>query len=179
MEYQIVRSNRKSIGITITKESEVIVRAPYDVSKREIQRLVNEKSEWILKHLQNMSEKEQCPIRELDPELEKMYRIMATDIFNIECAHFAKKMGVTYNKVTIRDQKSRWGSCSSNGNINLNWRLLFMHPKIGRYVVVHELAHRKQMNHSREFWAEVEKVIPDYRKYRKLLKEQGGKYIRR
>ncbi len=179
MEYRIVRSNRKSIGITITKESEVVVRAPYGVSERKIQRLVKEKQEWIQKHLIKMKAREPEPVRELDPELEKMYRSMAADILNMECAYFAKKMGVTYNKVTIRDQKSRWGSCSSNGNISLNWRLLFMHPKIGRYVVVHELAHRKQMNHSREFWAEVEKVLPDYRKYRKLLKEQGGKYIRR
>lgn len=118
-------------------------------------------------------------IRKLDPELEKRYRIMATDIFNLECYRLSRKMGVTYNRITIRDQKSRWGSCSSNGNINLNWRLLLMHPMIGRYVVVHELAHRKHMNHSKEFWAEVEKTMPNYKKYRKQLRDNGYKYIRK
>ncbi len=178
ISYRIIYSKRKTIGISITQEKEVIVRAPIGVSKREIQKLVQAKSDWIEKHLTQMGSNTE-PIRELDPQLEKMYREMATDILNWECDRLSKIMGVTYNKVTIRDQKSRWGSCSSNGNINLNWRLLFMHPKIARYVVVHELAHRKHMNHSKDFWNEVERTMPDYRKYRALLKQNGYKYIRR
>lgn len=178
MSYRIIYSKRKSIGITITKEKVVIVRAPVGVSEREIQRIVESKQEWIMKHLTQLETQDDI-IKELDPQLEKMYREMATDILNWECDRLSKIMGVTYNKVTIRDQKSRWGSCSSNGNINLNWRLLFMHPKIARYVVIHELAHRKHMNHSKEFWSEVERTMPDYKKYRALLKQNGYKYIRR
>ena len=115
----------------------------------------------------------------LDPELEKMYYRMARHIITSECELFSKKMGVTYNRITIRDQKTRWGSCSSKGNLNFSWRLILMHPMVGRYVVVHELAHLKHMNHSKAFWDEVERAMPKYRKRHEWLKKNGYKYIRK
>ena len=85
-------------------------------------------------------------------------------------------MGVSYGSITVREQKTRWGSCSAKGNLNFNWKLVLMPEEILDYVVVHELAHRLQMNHSTEFWDEVEKILPDYRKRRQWLKENGQKY---
>ena len=85
-------------------------------------------------------------------------------------------MGVSYGSITVREQKTRWGSCSAKGNLNFNWKLVLMPEEILEYVVVHELAHRLQMNHSMEFWDEVEKILPDYRKRRQWLKENGQKY---
>ena len=85
-------------------------------------------------------------------------------------------MGVSYGSITVREQKTRWGSCSAKGNLNFNWKLVLMPEEILEYVVVHELAHRLQMNHSTEFWDEVEKILPDYRKRRQWLKENGQKY---
>ena len=82
-------------------------------------------------------------------------------------------MGVTYNRITIREQKTRWGSCSSAGNFNFNWKLVLMPSELLDYVVVHELAHRKEMNHSPRFWAVVEKELPDYRERREKLKKMG------
>ena len=82
-------------------------------------------------------------------------------------------MGVSYGSITVREQKTRWGSCSAKGNLNFNWKLVLMPEEILDYVVVHELAHRLQMNHSTEFWDEVEKILPDYRKRRQWLKENG------
>lgn len=163
----------------MTQEGNVIVRAPQRMSTREIEGIVEQKKSWIGKHLQEMAKREPVAVHELDPELEKMYREMAKEILTIECDRLSKVMGITYNKLTIRDQKSRWGSCSSQRNISLNWRLIFMHPMIARYVVIHELAHIRYMNHSREFWSEVERYMPNYQKYRGWLKECGGKYIRR
>ena len=78
--------------------------------------------------------------------------------------------------ITIREQKTRWGSCSAKGNLNFNWKLVLMPPEILDYVVVHELAHRLQMNHSAAFWAEVGKILPDYRERRQWLKVNGQKY---
>lgn len=86
---------------------------------------------------------------------------------------YAPIVGVEYGRITIRMQKSRWGSCSSKGNLNFNCLLMAMPEEIRDYVVVHELCHRKQMNHSDKFWAEVEKVLPDYKVSRKWLRDNG------
>ena len=99
--------------------------------------------------------------------------LRAKKIFPERTAYFAKRMGVTYNRITIREQKTRWGSCSSAGNLNFNWKLLLMPPELLDYVVVHELAHRKEMNHSPRFWAIVEKELPDYCNRREKLKILG------
>ena len=85
-------------------------------------------------------------------------------------------MKVTYGRITIRDQKTRWGSCSSRGNLNFNWRLLLMPERVMDYVIVHELAHRREMNHSAAFWQIIETYLPDYRERRQWLKENGVRY---
>lgn len=181
MDYKIVRSKRKTIGIVVNPQQEVIIRAPYQVSEIEIQKLINRKQAWINKQLEKQAQRQhQIPVanKVVDPELEKMYRKMAKAILQRECERFSRIMGVQYNSVTIRDQKSRWGSCSSKGNLNFSWRLILMHPLVTRYVVVHELAHLKHMNHSQEFWAEVEKAMPKYKVRKEWLKANGYKYIR-
>lgn len=84
-------------------------------------------------------------------------------------AHFSERMGLAYGKVSVRDQKTRWGSCSSKGNLNFNWRLVFAPGAVLDYVVVHELAHLRELNHSRRFWKLVERFSPDYREHRRWL----------
>lgn len=86
---------------------------------------------------------------------------------------------MTYGRISIRKQKTRWGSCSREGNLNFNSLLMMAPPEVLDYVVVHELCHRLEMNHSARFWAQVEKVIPDYRKPRKWLKEHGSQLMLR
>lgn len=90
--------------------------------------------------------------------------------------YFAPIIGVKYNRIAIRCQKTRWGSCSSKQNLNFNCLLMMAPEEVRNYVVIHELCHLKQMNHSRLFWAEVEKAMPDYKKWRKWLKD-NGRYI--
>ena len=107
---------------------------------------------------------------------EKMYREQALLVCTKQAEYYSKMMGVTYGRIAIKNNRTRWGSCISLGNLNFHWKLVLMPPAILDYVVVHELAHRKEMNHSSRFWAEVEKILPDYRERRKWLKEHGNEY---
>jgi len=93
--------------------------------------------------------------------------------------YFARQIGVDYGGIAIRNQKTRWGSCSSKGDLNFNCLLMLTPPEVIDYVVVHELCHRKEMNHSKAFWSEVEKVLPDYKAQVKWLKDEGGNIMRR
>ncbi|HIV13237.1 MAG TPA: M48 family metallopeptidase [Candidatus Pullilachnospira stercoravium] len=110
-------------------------------------------------------------VRKKEDPQRKQNRELARQRITRRVEYFAPLVGVTYNRIFIKEQKTRWGSCSSLGNLNFNWKLILLNEELLDYVVVHELAHRKQMNHSPTFWAEVERVLPDYRERRRRLKE--------
>ena len=105
--------------------------------------------------------------------LEKRYRSKARTHFESRVAYYHTITGGNYTSITVRDQKSRWGSCSSSGTLSFNYRLLFAPPKVLDYVVVHELCHLTHMDHSPNFWNMVEQIMPDYRVYKQWLKEHG------
>ena len=181
MDYKIIRSNRKSLGLEIKPDGQVIVRAPVRISEREIQRFVKQHEDWLRKHLEIVKQKQ-----ENRPEIEKLtmqeIRELADQALKVipeRVAYYAQKVGVSYGKITIRNQKSRWGSCSSKGNLNFNCLLMLTPPEVIDSVVVHELCHRKEMNHSDRFYAEVLRVFPDYWKWNKWLKENGEELIQR
>ena len=177
-EIELIRSKRKTICIEITPDARVIVRAPKYASDSEINRLIGEKADWIDKHLRKMQEKQkeraQAPQPELTTQEIKLLTTRAKRIIPQRVRYYANLMGVEYGRITIRMQKSRWGSCSGKGNLNFNCLLMRTPDEIIDYVVVHELCHLKEMNHSPRFWAEVEKVIPDYKERRKWLKDHGN-----
>lgn len=168
--YQWIRSRRKTIAIQIDREGQVIVRTPYGITKRQVEEFLDEKKDWLLQTRQRVEKRktEQIPISE---EVRREGIERAKRIFPERTAYFAKRMGVDYGRITIREQKTRWGSCSSKGNLNFNWKLVLLDPELLDYVVVHELAHRREMNHSKDFWKIVEAELPDYRERRRRLKE--------
>lgn len=175
--YEIIYSNRKTLAIQITSDSRVRVRAPRQMSRAEIESFLTEKESWVLKHLRNMpqtdtsaSDPASAPLSDSE---RRRYIHMAREIFTRQVRFYADRMNVSYGRISIREQKTRWGSCSSAGNLNFNWRLIFAPPAVLDYVVVHELAHRKEMNHSAAFYAIVEQVLPDYRSSQKWLRENG------
>ncbi|MGF0034688.1 M48 family metallopeptidase [Bariatricus sp. SGI.154] len=170
--YEWIRSRRRTIAIQVKADGQVIVRSPYSISKNQIDQFVKEKRAWILRQqeeLQNAREKKTV----ITEEMRRQGVRKALEHIPERVAYYASIMGVSYGRITIREQKTRWGSCSDKGNLNFNWKLVLMPEEVLDYVVVHELAHRKEMNHSKEFWKIVEKVFPDYKERRKTLTEMG------
>ena len=175
-EYSIVKSNRKSIAIQIHPDCKVLVRAPKRMRMEEIKRFVESKAEWIEKHLSNCTSQNQQKLT--DQEIQAL-REKARALVTERVQYYAPLIGVTYNQIVIRAQHTRWGSCSSKGNLNFNCLLALVPMEVLDYVVVHELCHRKELNHSDRFWNEVAKILPDYKCRRKWLKDNGSNLIAR
>lgn len=181
MEVEVVYSNRKSIAIQIKPNGTVVLRAPYGVPKKEINRILEEKRSWIEEHLQEVVKhrEQQRAVPELSKEEIDELADKALKYIPERVKYFAPIVGVNYSRITIRNQKTRWGSCSTKGGLNFNCLLMLMPPEVIDYVVVHELCHRKEMNHSPAFWEEVEKVLPDYKVAKKWLKDNGAELMSR
>ena len=175
--YKLIRSSRKTIAIQITPAGEVVVRCPGRMRTQDVQRFVESKADWIRAHLAKF---ENRPA--LQPFTQAEIKALADKALQYipgRVKHFAPMVGVSYGRITIRNQKTRWGSCSGPGNLNFNCLLMLLPPEIIDYVVVHELCHRKEMNHSPKFWAHVERILPNYRTLKQQLKNLGGPLIAR
>ena len=170
ISYHWIRSRRKTIAIQIDRNGQVILRTPYGITKRQAEKFLDEKKDWILKNIRQVENRKTDQIM-ISEEQRREGIERAKRIFPERTAYFALRMGVDYSRITIREQKTRWGSCSSKGNLNFNWKLILLAPELLDYVVVHELAHRREMNHSKNFWKIVEAELPDYRERRRRLKE--------
>jgi len=174
MEIQIIRSRRKTMSIQILPEGEILVRCPLRMREKEIHGFVESKRSWIEAHLPREPVGPKLTEQEIAELTEQAKTVIAQ-----RTAYYAPLVGVTYGRITIRSQHTRWGSCSAKGNLNFNCLLMCTSPEVLDYVVVHELCHRKELNHSPAFWAEVERVLPDYREQRKWLKDKGTVLIAR
>ena len=152
MEYELIRSDRKTLGAQI-KDGRLIIRAPLRATKAAVPRLT--------------------------PEELRALADRALEVIPRRAAYYAPLVGVQYGRITIRNQRTRWGSCSGKRNLNFNCLLMLAPPEVVDSVVVHELCHLKEMNHSPRFYAEVLRVFPDYRKWDKWLKENGAALLAR
>ena len=171
----IRRTKRRSISVEITPRAEVLVRAPLEYPNAKVNAFLQQRIGWIEKHLKKQREfLEAYPMPEpfSDRELRELGQ-KALQIIPPKVASFAEQMQVDYGRITIRSQRTRWGSCSSKGNLNFNCLLVLVPEDVLDYIVVHELAHRREMNHSRRFWNIVAGVIPDYKTKIQWLKENG------
>lgn len=182
LPYTLVRSKRKSCSISIDHDGQITVRVPLRISEQEISHLLIDKRLWIItRYLEVQEHKKNRPVSDLTDAqraaLEKRYIAAAKEYFPKRVAYFNELTGGSYNRITIRDQKTRWGSCSARGTLSFNWRLMLAPPTVADYVIVHELCHLTYMNHSAAFWKKVEFVYPDYRTARKWLKEHGHELI--
>ena len=174
--YKTIKSDRKTIAIQIMPEGNVVVRCPRRMRSDDIKRFVESKSGWIEKHLAACNPIE--PSKLSEKEISKL-REEARHLVTQRVKYYAPIIGVPYGQIAIRTQRTRWGSCSSKGNLNFNCLLALVPPDVLDYIVVHELCHRKELNHSERFWTEVGKVLPDYKIRKKWLKDNGANLIAR
>ena len=172
----IIRSKRKTISIQLDLNGQIIVRCPQKMREQDISAFVESKSLWIEKHRAKLK---QLQLPALTQEDIERLRVQTKNLVNLRAAHYASIMKVSYKRITVRTQRTRWGSCSSKGNLNFNCLLALVPMDVLDYVVVHELAHLKQMNHSEFFWAEVASVLPDYKTSKHWLKENSAALISR
>jgi len=176
MTYKIIRSRRKTIGLQV-KDGEVFVRAPYWMTNAEIQSFVIKHASWIDKHL-----KESANRADIEPFSQEEIRELADkalEYIPARVKYYANLMGISYGRITIRCQRTRWGSCSQKGNLNFNCLLMLMPKEVTDSVIVHELAHRKYMNHSKEFYSLIREFYPEYDKWNSYLKKNGKNLIAR
>ena len=177
-EYIIKKSRRTTISVQITPDQKLLVKAPAYTSIKEVEEFLREKRDWIIKQINRTKVTSQQAAQMgilSDKEIRKLKRD-AKKIIPERVEYYAKLSGITYNRIFIRLQKSRWGSCSVEGNLNFNALLALMPLGVLDSVVVHELCHRRHMDHSKAFYDEVLKIFPDYKKWDKWLKQNGAAY---
>ena len=177
-EYIIKKSRRTTISVQITPDQKLLVKAPAYTSIKEVEEFLREKRDWIIKQINRTKVTSQQAAQMgilSDKEIRKLKRD-AKKIIPERVEYYAKLSGITYNRIFIRLQKSRWGSCSVEGNLNFNALLALMPLEVLDSVVVHELCHRRHMDHSKAFYDEVLKIFPDYKKWDKWLKQNGAAY---
>ena len=178
IEYIIKKSRRTTISVQITPDQKLLVKAPAYTSIKEVEDFLREKRDWIIKQINRTKVTSQQAAQMgilSDKEIRKLKRD-AKKIIPERVEYYAKLSGITYNRIFIRLQKSRWGSCSIEGNLNFNALLALMPLEVLDSVVVHELCHRRHMDHSKAFYDEVLKIFPDYKKWDKWLKQNGAAY---
>ncbi len=211
---KIIRSKRSTLSLQITEDSELVIRAPYKMSKKAIYRVIVKYKDWIEKKQKEMAKRskrlehkftdkeeffylgnryelqivkdQKVPLifddgfflseRHLNDAKEillEWYKVKSYEIIFDRVTFYASKYGFKYEKFRITNAQKRWGSCSSNGNLNFSWKLVMAPLDIIDYVVIHELVHLIERNHSKSFWEKVRMICPEYEKYHDWLKENG------
>jgi len=212
---KIVRSNRRTIGLQITNDACLIVRAPFFASEGLIHKLIRQKGTWIRSKQEHIKQRQSKILpREFKPgeeflflgkgfpllvaedlpkavvfdgdlkiaqvalsnakeHLENWYKAQALDYLAARTRDYAQITGLSYRMVRVNAAQTRWGSCSRKDTLNFTWRLIMAPPRVVDYVIVHELMHLKQRNHSYKFWEEVAAMIPDYKQDERWLKQNG------
>ena len=169
MDYEIKYSARKTISLCI-KDGRLLIKAPIGTSKAKIREIVNDHTDWVEKNIKKQNEKN-AKISALTDEDVKRLKKLAKKVIPPKVEYYSKIMGLKYGRITITSAKTRFGSCSSKGNLSFSYLLMLYPESAIDYVVVHELCHLVEMNHSPSFYKLVANVFPDYKERQKILKK--------
>ena len=180
-DFELVRGNRKTVGMELTREGKLRLRIPMRMTRAQLDLFFRTRGDWIEKSAEKLrkAQAKRPPRNPMSPEELQALAREALRVIPARVAHFAPLVGVDYGRITIRCQKTKWGSCTAKGNLNFNCLLMLAPPEVLDSVVVHELCHRLELNHSPRFYQEVLRVMPDYRVWDKWLKENGAALMAR
>ena len=149
----------------------ILVSIPSRVSLKMAEKFVTEKKNWIVEKLDELKKTQPHPLATLNKNNYKKEKEKARKIIVSRVDYFSDLYGFKFERVAIRSQRTRWGSCTRDGNLNFNYKLIYLPEEIMDYVIVHELCHLDELNHSKKFLFLVSEIIPDYRELRKKLKK--------
>jgi predicted metal-dependent hydrolase len=174
--YTLRRSTRtRSLRISIYGREDIVVTAPPSMSERSIERFVTSRAHWIADKLEYLRKLPAHLFLKNSKKDYEMYKASALVLATERIAHFNREYGFAFKKISIRNQKTRWGSCSKTGTISFNYKIALLPSHLADYIIVHELCHVGEMNHSRKFWALVARTMPEYATLRKELNGRGIK----
>ena len=171
---RVCRTKRKTVALSVGLDGVVELRCGPRITEAELRAIVRKHESWIRKRLQAAPTLPPFTETEL-----KAFAEAAKNTLPARVACFAALLGVTFGKITVRRQRTLWGSCSARGNLSFNCLLMAAPPQVRDYVVIHELCHRIHMDHSKDFWAKVALLCPDYKERRRWLRQHGRELIGR
>ncbi len=169
MAYKLIKSKRKSLSLTVEKDGTVIIKAPLQVTENQAESFYNKNISWIEKrkrhHIANAQQGKPLTERQI-----KKLKQQAAAVMKEKTDRYAAVMGIDYRSVKITSAKSRWGSCKKDGGICYSYRVMLLSDRARNYIAVHELAHLKRFNHSKDFYLIIEQIMPDYKEIQKEIK---------
>ncbi|MFC1568317.1 M48 family metallopeptidase [Candidatus Margulisiibacteriota bacterium] len=166
--FQLIRSRRRSLALIVTQDAKLVIRAPHRLPEIDIHKFVRAKRRWIARKMAQAASRPRLPV--LTPAQEQDSRELAKKIIPQRVKYYSEMTGLKPACVRISSARKRWGSCGAKGTLNFAWRLVLAPPPVIDYVVVHELVHLVERDHSRRFWSRVGEVMPDYKVQRRWLR---------
>ena len=171
ISYTHKKSKRaKRMRLAVYCDGSVVITSPFGVQQSIVEKFVSDKKQWIWDKIQFFNSVDSKAIRTFSHKDYLENKDNALALVNERFRFYNKVYGFSFNKVYIKNQKTRWGSCSCKQNLNLNYKIVFLSQKHQDYIIVHEMCHLKEFNHSRKFWALVEKALPNYLEIKKELR---------
>jgi len=169
IKYKIKNSYRaKHLRLALYPDKSIVITKPFFCSQKTVEKFINSKKDWIEKkflYFDTLPKKKTFSRNSYLQNKEKARKLISQKL-----AKYSHELTLEYNKLSIRDQKTRWGSCSKQGNLNFNYKIIFLPEHLQDYIIIHELCHLKELNHSKKFWNLVATICPNYKNYRKELK---------
>ncbi len=174
IKYTVRKSNRaKRMRIAVYCDTRVVVTVPRVFEEGKIAKFIDEKAWWIIKKIKYFSRFKYVIPNKNNRMNYLEHRLEALKIAREKVAHYNRFYNFNVNKISIKNQSTRWGSCSMSGNLNFNYKIVLLPERLANYIIIHELCHLKEFNHSARFWSLVAKLAPDYSAIKKELRIIG------